>query len=71
VTAQVESSEVVFLFTSVGRRVELLRHFISAAKRHEGPARIIGTEIDPLAPAAQLLGATSISFRGPMIRRMA
>jgi carbamoyl-phosphate synthase large subunit len=50
-----ESSEIVFLFTSVGRRVELMRHFIGAAQRHEGRARIIGTEIDPLAPAAQLL----------------
>lgn len=54
--APAEPSEVVFLFTSVGRRVELIRHFIDAAQRHDGRARIIGTEIDPLAPAAQLLG---------------
>lgn len=56
VTAQVETPETVLLFTSVGRRVELMRHFVSAARRHEGRARIIGTEIDPLAPAAQFLG---------------
>lgn len=55
-TASMASSDIVFLFTSVGRRVELLRHFISAAQRHAGRARIIGTEIDPMAPAAQLLG---------------
>ncbi|MBK5283680.1 MAG: ATP-grasp domain-containing protein [Nitrospiraceae bacterium] len=56
VTAPVELPKIVFLFTSVGRRVELLRHFIGAAEQHKGRVKIIGTEIDPLAPAAQLLG---------------
>jgi len=56
VTTPTDSPEIVFLFTSVGRRVELIRHFMSAAQRFRGRARIIGTEIDPLAPAAQVLG---------------
>jgi carbamoyl-phosphate synthase large subunit len=51
-----ESPEIVFLFTSVGRRVELIRHLITAARELPGRARIIGTEIDQLAPAAQVLG---------------
>jgi carbamoyl-phosphate synthase large subunit len=55
-TASLEPSEIVFLFTSVGRRVELLRHFVSSAQQYQGRVRIIGTEIDPLAPAALLLG---------------
>ncbi|MCE0485991.1 ATP-grasp domain-containing protein [Ornithinimicrobium sediminis] len=47
---------VCFLLTSVGRRVELVRHFLSYAEEHPGRLRVLGTEIDPHAPAAQLLG---------------
>jgi len=45
------------MFTSVGRRVELIRHFLKFADRHPGRVRIIGTEIDRNAPAAQELGS--------------
>ncbi|WP_158716363.1 ATP-grasp domain-containing protein [Blastococcus sp. Marseille-P5729] len=47
---------LTFLFTSVGRRVELLRHFQHYVEDHPGRLRILGTEIDVFSPAAQLLG---------------
>lgn len=41
------------LFTSVGRRVELLRAFRHAYRALAIPGRIIALDIDPLAPALQ------------------
>ncbi len=41
------------LFTSVGRRVELMRAFRNAYKELELRGTIVATEIDPLAPALQ------------------
>lgn len=48
------------LFTSVGRRVELIRHFLDHAESHPQDLRVLGTELDPFAPAAQLLGDAAI-----------
>lgn len=42
------------LFTSAGRRVELLRAFRRAYQELELPGRVIATDIDPLAPALQV-----------------
>ncbi|NLX10378.1 MAG: ATP-grasp domain-containing protein [Chloroflexi bacterium] len=42
------------LFTSAGRRVELLRVFRQAYQALELPGKIITTDIDPLAPALRL-----------------
>ena len=39
------------LFTSAGRRVELLRAFRRAYAELELPGRIVGVDVDPLAPA--------------------
>lgn len=50
------NSPVTFLFTSVGRRVELMRHFLAYQEQHPDRLRVLGTEIDPHAPAAQVLG---------------
>lgn len=50
-------SEICLMFTSVGRRVELIRHFLRFADCQPGRVRIIGTEIDRNAPAAQELGS--------------
>ena len=50
------NSPITFLFTSVGRRVELMRHFIAYQEAHPDRLRVLGTEIDPHAPAAQVLG---------------
>lgn len=44
---------VSVLFTSVGRRVELLRAFRRAYEALKMPSRIIALDIDPLAPALQ------------------
>lgn len=41
------------LFTSAGRRVELLRAFRQAYETLALPGHIIATDIDPLAPALQ------------------
>lgn len=46
------------LFTSVGRRVELLRSFRDAYQTLGISGRIIAVEIDPLAPALQLADVT-------------
>jgi len=46
------------LFTSVGRRVELLRSFRKAYKTLGIPGRIIAVDVDPLAPALRLADAT-------------
>ncbi|WP_206445697.1 ATP-grasp domain-containing protein [Agrococcus sp. KRD186] len=43
------------LFTSVGRRVELIRHFLEYASAHPEDLSVLGTEIDPFSPAAQVL----------------
>jgi len=43
------------LFTSVGRRVELIQAFHRAIKNLQANVRIIGTDIDPLAPALPYL----------------
>jgi len=43
------------LFTSVGRRVELMRAFRRAYKALELSGRIIAVDIDPLAPALQVV----------------
>ncbi len=50
--AQQNSSPVV-LFTSVGRRVELLRSFLRAYESLGMSSRIVALDIDPLAPALQ------------------
>ena len=42
------------LFTSVGRRVELLRHFRRAYEVLKLSGRIVALDIDPLAPALQV-----------------
>lgn len=47
---------VTFLLTSVGRRVELVRHFLRYMEDNPGRLRLLATEIDPHAPAAQVLG---------------
>lgn len=41
------------LFTSVGRRVELLRSFRTAYQSLDLPGKIVATDISPLAPALQ------------------
>jgi len=46
------------LFTSVGRRVELLKSFKDAYDKLNLKGNIIGTDIDPLAPALQLIDKT-------------
>lgn len=43
--------DVNLLFTSVGRRVELMRAFRRAYAGLDLPGRIVATDIDPLAPA--------------------
>lgn len=50
------SPQVKFLLTSVGRRVELVRHFSNAKAFRDGWLDIVGTEIDPTSPAAIALG---------------
>jgi carbamoyl-phosphate synthase large subunit len=47
-------SEVNVLFTSSGRRVELLRAFRQALEDTGLSGRLIATDIDPLAPALQV-----------------
>ena len=47
---------VTLLLTSVGRRVELVRHFLRYVDDHPGRLRVLATEIDPHAPAAQVMG---------------
>ena len=47
---------VTLLLTSVGRRVELVRHFLRYVEDHPGRLRVLATEIDPHAPAAQVMG---------------
>ena len=47
------SKTVNILFTSVGRRVELMRAFRRAYQELEIRGRIVATDIDPLAPALQ------------------
>ncbi len=48
------------LFTSVGRRVELLQAFRNAAKRMNESLTIIGTDISSTAPALCFCGKTQI-----------
>ena len=45
---------VNFLFTSAGRRVELLRLFQQARDRLKLDGKTVVTDIDPLAPAIQV-----------------
>nr|BCX01983.1 MAG: carbamoyl phosphate synthase [Bacteroidota bacterium] len=47
--------ELNVLFTSVGRRVELMRAFRDAYSRLEICGHIVATDIDPLAPALQVV----------------
>ncbi|MCZ7667703.1 MAG: hypothetical protein M5U34_11045 [Chloroflexi bacterium] len=49
--AQINHKPVNILFTSAGRRVELLLAFRQAYKALALPGHIIATDIDPLAPA--------------------
>ena len=42
------------LFTSVGRRVELLKAFRAAYRSLQLEGRIVALDVDPLAPALQL-----------------
>lgn len=48
------SDEINVLFTSAGRRVELLRAFREALGEAGLSGRLIATDIDPLAPALQV-----------------
>lgn len=48
-----QNSHPVVLFTSVGRRVELLRVFRRAYAALGFESRLVGVDIDPLAPALQ------------------
>lgn len=50
------SRPVTLLLTSVGRRVELVRHFLQYVESHPGRLRVLATEIDPHSPAAQVMG---------------
>jgi carbamoyl-phosphate synthase large subunit len=51
--SQSNPEEVNVLFTSAGRRVELLRAFRRAYGKLNLPGQILATDIDPLAPALQ------------------
>ncbi len=53
-------SKTNVLFTSVGRRVELVRAFRRAYERLGLDGRLIGVDIDPLAPALQCVDAAYI-----------
>lgn len=46
---------VNILFTSVGRRVELMRAFKKAYQQLNITGKIVGTDVDPLAPALQVV----------------
>ncbi|CAN2039107.1 ATP-grasp domain-containing protein [Candidatus Magnetomoraceae bacterium gMMP-15] len=48
-----QRKKINILFTSVGRRVELLRTFRQAYRKLDIEGKIICTDIDPLAPAIQ------------------
>lgn len=50
------SRPVTLLLTSVGRRVELVRHFLEYIESNPGRLRVLATEIDPHSPAAQVMG---------------
>lgn len=52
------TSQVNVLFTSVGRRVELVRAFRRAYEGLALDGRIVATDIDPLAPALRLADRT-------------
>lgn len=47
---------LTLLLTSVGRRVELVRHFLQYVDDNPGKLRVLATEIDPHSPAAQVMG---------------
>lgn len=51
---QLKDNSVNVLFCSVGRRVELLRAFRNAFDKLKLDGKIIGVDIDPLAPALRL-----------------
>ncbi len=53
-------AEINVLFTSAGRRVELLRAFRRAYEELGLRGRILATDIDPLAPAHQVADASVI-----------
>lgn len=55
---QLAKPKVTVLFTSVGRRVELLQAFRQALQRLDLAGQIVATDIDPLAPALQLADRT-------------
>lgn len=55
------SRSITILFTSVGRRVELVRSFRDACARLGVVGRFIGTDVDPLAPAMQLMDGAVIA----------
>ena len=57
-------NKVNLLFTSVGRRVELIRAFKKSAKRLNIDCKIFGTDIDELAPA---LNCVDKSFMVPRV----
>lgn len=48
------SRPVNVLFTSAGRRVELLRAFRRAIEQLDAPGRLVAIDVDPLAPALRL-----------------
>ena len=48
-------TSINILFTSVGRRVELVQQWNMVLKQNNISGNIIGTDIDPLAPALQYL----------------
>src|SRR6266542_2079494 len=58
--AQLASRSVNVLFTSAGRRVELLRAFRQAYRTLSLAGNIVALDIDPLAPALQIADRTYI-----------
>ncbi|HHH82980.1 MAG TPA: hypothetical protein ENL35_08315, partial [Chloroflexi bacterium] len=52
------SSEINLLFTSVGRRVELMNAFREAYARLGLRGRLVAPDTDPLAPALPTRGLT-------------
>jgi carbamoyl-phosphate synthase large subunit len=58
--ARPQKNEFNVLFTSVGRRVELLRAFRSAYHALQLPGRIVAVDIDPLASALREAGCPYI-----------
>ena len=64
-SAAKQPKPVNVLFTSAGRRVELMRAFRKAYKQLGLRGSIVATDIDPLAPALKDARAQCRSVRRP------